>query len=261
MRLAAIAPIALGIASLAAAERPFTYLYHSATAPTGAKEIEIWTTYRRGHVDESYARQDNRLEFEIGLTDRLQTAIYYTNTQKTIDGVSETEQGFAWETKYRLTNTDIDAFGSAISGEVAFNSEEFELEVIAIIDKAIGDELFAANVKIEPEWSTAPGAWELAEIAIDITFGWSHRFSPMWSTGVELRSSSEIEHEADEGEYEFENSALFLGPNVHVSVDQFWCTLTILPQIIAFKGATGDGSRDLEGHERLEIRLIAGLHF
>src|SRR5262245_2737073 len=75
-----ITATAIGAALLAAGaaeanERHFTYVYESATLPTGAKEIEIWTTPRVGRED-YYRRFDQRAEFEVGLTDRLQTALY-----------------------------------------------------------------------------------------------------------------------------------------------------------------------------------------
>src|SRR5262245_34530149 len=56
-------------------ERHFTYTYESAVLPAQAKEIEVWTTPRLGR-DDYYARFDQRLEFEVGLTDRLQTSLY-----------------------------------------------------------------------------------------------------------------------------------------------------------------------------------------
>src|SRR5262245_5114486 len=56
-------------------ERHFTYTYETAVLPQGAKELEFWTTPRLGRED-YFARFDQRLEFEVGLTNRLQTSVY-----------------------------------------------------------------------------------------------------------------------------------------------------------------------------------------
>ncbi len=58
-----------------AQDRVFTYTYQSPVLNKGQKEIEVWTTLRGGRND--YFRGiDHRLEFEIGLGKRLQTAFY-----------------------------------------------------------------------------------------------------------------------------------------------------------------------------------------
>src|SRR5678810_823141 len=58
-----------------ATERRFTYTYESATLGAGEREIEPWTTLRLGR-NEYYRAIDNRLELEVGITDRLMTAWY-----------------------------------------------------------------------------------------------------------------------------------------------------------------------------------------
>src|SRR4051812_1480656 len=68
--LATLAPFAV-----AANERHLTYTYESAVLPQGARELEVWSTARLGR-EQRYARFDERVEFEVGLTDRLQTSFY-----------------------------------------------------------------------------------------------------------------------------------------------------------------------------------------
>src|SRR5262245_49356872 len=74
------AVIGLGVsaavpATARANERHFTYTYESAVLPKGAKEMEVWSTFRTGR-NNFYSRMDHRLEYEVGLTDRLQTSFY-----------------------------------------------------------------------------------------------------------------------------------------------------------------------------------------
>src|SRR5229473_1280845 len=62
----------------------------------------------------------------------------------------------------------------------------------------------------------------------------------------------------------WENTALFLGPVVSYRQEKWWAALTVLPQIYGLNfGGNPDANRqlDLEGHERVNIRLIIGISF
>src|ERR1051325_3144227 len=58
-----------------ASDRQFTYTYQSKVLGKNQREIEIWNTYATGR-NSFYNRLDHRSEFEIGLTNRLQTSFY-----------------------------------------------------------------------------------------------------------------------------------------------------------------------------------------
>src|SRR5438477_13207286 len=53
--------------------------------------------------------------------------------------------------------------------------------------------------------------------------------------------------------------AWFVGPNVHYARGKWWATLTVLPQVHGSPD-TRDGL-ELEEHEKIEVRLIAGINF
>jgi hypothetical protein len=53
-----------------------------------------------------------------------------------------------------------------------------------------------------------------------------------------------------------EHSAIFAGPVVSFSQPTWWATLTVLPQITAFKGKTGDSRLVLDEHEKIETRFL-----
>ncbi len=63
---------------------------------------------------------------------------------------------------------------------------------------------------------------------------------------------------------EWENTALFLGPVVSYRQEKRWAALSVMPQIY---GANFSGNPDhvskleLEGHERVNIRLLLGISF
>lgn len=250
---------------LSASERVFSYVEQSTVAPVGAKEVEVWSTYRRGHAGESFARQDNRLELEVGIVEGVQTAIYLNQTRITVDGISETESSISWEWKWQLSDPAADSFGSALYTEATVGSDEMSLEAKYIIDKQLGaNDVIAAHVQLEPEWHTAPGDFALVEWETVLASGWSHRIGQHWRAGLELRLATDIEEETaanGSSEWEVASSALFLGPNIHAQFGTFWFTGTVLPQIYAFEGATGDDQRDLTHQERVQIRFIAGINF
>src|SRR5690242_16308368 len=56
-------------------DRNFARTYQSITLAKGIKDLEVWNTLRTGR-DDFYRRLDQRIEFEVGLTDKLQTALY-----------------------------------------------------------------------------------------------------------------------------------------------------------------------------------------
>src|SRR5262245_29627635 len=76
----AIATATLLASSVGATDRRFTFTYEPETMPQGAKELEQWITLRTQrtkNVDqENYNAWDFREEFEFGVTDNYQIALY-----------------------------------------------------------------------------------------------------------------------------------------------------------------------------------------
>ena len=99
-----------------ATDRPFTYTYGSDVLFPGLFELEPWTTVRAGR-DNFFVELDHRLEFEFGLTRRLQTAIYLNFSALSFDDAvgnqraSEFLTGISWEWKYKLLDSLADPIG------------------------------------------------------------------------------------------------------------------------------------------------------
>ena len=91
------------------------------------------------------------------------------------------------------------------------------------------------------------------------TLGVTRDFGRHWALGLELRDHNELR------EYrEWENTAVFLGPAINYRQEKWWATLSFLPQVYGANfGGDPDGHRnlELEGHERVNIRLIFGISF
>ncbi len=238
-------------------ERHFTYTYESAVLPIGAREIEVWTTPRIGRED-YFVAFDERLEFEVGLTDRLMTAFYLNWSAVSADvepdvRESDTEfTGVSSEWKLKLMDPVADAVGLAVYGELSGGTDEAELEGKLIIDKQVGDLLLAGNLVLANEWELEPEETE-TEQEIDILLAAAWFLRPGLSAGLELRNHNAIV------EGELEHSALFFGPVLGYATDAWWAAITVLPQLPALE-KEGDGSRVLDGHEKLEARILFSFH-
>src|SRR6266545_4508107 len=179
---AAAGTIAAGPAVGRANERHFTYTYESAVLPPGAKELEVWTTPRIGK-DSYYVRFDERVEFEVGVTDRVMSA-FYLNISNTTAQVgpdareTETEfEGVSSEWKFKLGDPVADALGIGLYGEVTASTDELELEGKLLLDKRIGPLLVAGNLVLEQEWKFEEPDNE-SENAIEIDLAAAYTLRP-----------------------------------------------------------------------------------
>jgi len=274
----------LVIASLLASDtsrgqdRVFTYTYQSTTLGPGQRELEVWNTVRWGRV-EYFRGLDQRVEFEVGLTNRLQTAFYlniHTISQKEISTtleflspgqpvsipkatlLSETEFSFSNEWKFKLSDPAADPVGVALYGEYSISSRGIELEPRLILDKSLGGALIAFNAAGEFEFEKVvedDGTEKTEnESAMELDLGISCRILPGLYLGAEAMNVNGF------GEGRWAYSALFVGPTVSYTLDNFWVNLTVLPQVTAFKGGTHDGLV-LNQLERLHTRLLFSYAF
>jgi hypothetical protein len=91
---AAACAFALMAGAAGANERHFGYVYETGVLAPGAKELETSTTLRTGRED-YYSALDHRLEFEVGVADKLMTAFYlnWSNTSA-LDAAGEVASAF-----------------------------------------------------------------------------------------------------------------------------------------------------------------------
>ncbi len=273
-----------------ASERRFTYTYQSGVLGAGEVEIEPWTTWRSGR-EEYYSRFDNRLEFEYGVTNRLQWAWYFNTSAiaRDVDPLAEAEEeaeegegeaadaaasadatlvreseyefeGVSWEWKYKFTDPVADALGFALYGEATGAPKEAEVEAKIIVDKQIGNVLLAANAVGEYEWEFEEKEETVEEVKAEFDLGCAWLFSPAFSLGVEGRSHTTLVKAADE--WERESTAFFVGPTFSYAQEGWWSAFTVLPQVDAIKNEDdeSDETLDLHEHERVEVRILFGIH-
>jgi hypothetical protein len=248
-----------------ASQRRFTYTYESLVLNPGEVELEPWTTFRIGKED-YFARLDQRIEFEVGLSSKLQTSFYLNLHASTSQVDSTLVNDFEWggfsnEWKLKLRDPVADPFGLALYFEWGASTSEVEVEAKVIADKRYDNVLVAFNASIEPEFEfEAEGAGEVeaeTELNYEFDLAMAYFVNPSTSLGLEVRN-----HNLSISEIDYQHSALFAGPVVSYSSETWWATLTVLPQIAKLKGAEVDEGNDLvlSELEKLEIRFMFGIN-
>src|SRR5260370_2319989 len=292
---------ALGALTLAffgsshAEESQFGYVYTTDLLPKGAKELEQWATWRHQKIGGYFDQIDARTEFEYGLTDSLQTAIYanyawsraYHNGpfgattppepfSYDIPGPDEHYSasrfvGVSGEIIYRVLSPYTDALGVAFYGEPTVGPGFYELETKLILQKDFPDDrlIFAYNYTYAPELryvsdtAGGPKSWQ-EETDTNAYFAGSFRFSANRSAGFEFLNEREYDS------YNFShatNSGFFLGPSFHYGGKKFFVTATFLEQL-PWAGTHADtvpgtisGGRDFDHDiDRYRLRIKMGFY-
>jgi hypothetical protein len=249
-------------------ERFFTYTYEPETLPEGVTEYEQWITLRSGRNatvgQKNYNRWQIREELEYGVTDNYTVSLYLNQQSTTYRDPATDEnvssglefKGVSLENRYMLLNPAEHAVGVALYLEPTFAGDEAELEQKIIIGQRHGEWKWAFNLTHATEWEDN---FHETEGELEASFGITRRLNNRWSLGLEARDHNELpEYE------EWENTAVYLGPVVTFQQEKWWATLTVMPEIYGanFSGdPDGNSHLELEGHERLNMRLIVGFSF
>lgn len=279
-------------ASALAGESPFGYVYTTDTHPRGAREIEQWLTLRHDQSRGNYDLWQGRTEFEYGVTDRLQTALYLNYASVSAlhnrpDGTtgpgafvpdsvdpdarySKTFfQSLSNEWIYRVLSPYKDPIGLALYIEPTWGPDERELETKLIVQKNFFDDrlVWAANLTAAAESERYHSDnWE-REGELELTTGLAYQFAPRWHAGLEYRHHRGYEGRGfSSGKRVY--AANFAGPSMHYASQKWWLTLTYLRQLANAKAYTDDARADIidgrfygEHHERYELRLRVGFSF
>ncbi len=158
------------------------------------------------------------------------------------------------ELKYQLSDPTADLLGSALYLETTLGPRESELEGKLIVDRSVGNWLLAANavaeLELEPTRNDQGSELETAFV-LQPLLATAYLLPYSASIGVELRAPLGLSGDA-------KSATLFGGPVVRWSDQGFWAALGIEPQLAAFSKKSAGSRLDLNDHERLEVRLLAG---
>jgi hypothetical protein len=206
-----------------AQDRHFAWAYESTTLPKGSVDIEPGVTFSTGR-NYFYQSYTPRLEFELGLTDRLQTSVYFNSMHKAfaaidlngnITGIEkESDFSFSNEWKLNILNSSVKPIGLGLYGEFTFSPSEIELEGKILLDKKWGKNIVAFNQVEEVEFErnfltgdNGKGVIEThPELKIENNLAYMRMFKSNFGLGLEIRNQNII----DEHTWEF--STLSAGP-------------------------------------------------
>lgn len=261
-----------------AQDRQFVRTYQSTNLAQGVRDFEVWSTLRMGK--ESYFRRlDERLEFEIGLTDRLQTAFYLNMSHQSFANkgdstgtiFSESEFSVSSEWKYKLSDPAADIIGSGLYGEATISGTGLELEAKIILDKKINNHLIAFNIVGEWEWEqqvktkTVNGKvdqkneMELEATPVEFDLAYMYNIKPNFGIGFEAKNQYEITTAKG-----LEHAALLLGPTLYWNSKDNRHTIifNFLPEITNLhKTAEQPNNLDLDEYEKYDFRLLIDFTF
>ncbi len=250
-------------------EKRFTYSYEPETLPAGAWEFEQWVTLRTQRTKAGDVKQQNynkwelREELEYGVTDNYSVSLYLNSSAESFRDFNQNPpadtsefkfDGISIENRYMVLNPAEHAVGLTLYLEPRFSGDEAEIEQKIILGQRHGDWKWAFNLTHATEWSEN---FHKTEGELEASFGIARDLNNHWSFGLELRDHNELPDYS-----KWENTALFLGPVVSYRQEKWWAALTIMPQIYGANfGENPDANRhlELEGHERVNVRLVFGI--
>jgi hypothetical protein len=231
----------------------WTYLKTVNVHAPGEVEYEQYVTAKWDYDDDDDGkyRFDFRHEFEFGITDNFQMAVYLADWRVKHSNSSGTVTEFrtsALEFKYKFSDPVTDPIGFAAYGEFKIGSEKFALEGKALFQKTIDRWNFGYNFVLEAEWEDngANGArYVNSKGKIKNYLGVAYQTAPSFSIGAEILAITPIPDWAGTDETRF-----YAGPALSYRGTGWHITTTFEV-----------GLNRVAGAERFQLRTIFGIDF
>jgi hypothetical protein len=258
-------------------ENLFGFTLGSDVEPAGAKGIALEAVGRFGKRTGSYETVGKKLEFAMGVTDRISVAFGAFTSYHRVAGVADLEDvkkyafnGFGAEVRWRLLDRKTHPFGMTIHIEPSVQTHDeltgqpgtkYGVENKLILDsELIKDRLFAAfNLIYEVEKVREHGSdgWEKGS-KIGAAIAATYQFVPNRFAGAELRYLRAYEGLTLDT---WAGEALYVGPTLFVRITpKIWLAAAWNAQV-AGKEAGSDQRLDLANFERHQARLKVGAEF
>ncbi len=247
--------------------RIFTYTYEPEVEPKGDWELEQSVTSRLGRNaavgQQEYQKWEFRTEIEHGVTDRYTVGLYindtYVHERDPVSGKTTDDNrftGISIENRYQLLDPVENPVGLTLYLEPTWDGQNAELEQKIIIGQRHGEWKWAVNLSHATEWE---GDINNYEGELELSAGLARNLTEHWTLGLEIRDHNELPLYQ-----QWENSVIYAGPTLSYHRQKWWAALSVMPQIYGWN-ASGNPDQnphlELEGHERLNVRLIVGFSF
>jgi hypothetical protein len=247
--------------------RIFTYTYEPETEPKGDWELEQYVTSRLTRDaavgQEHYQKWESRTEVEHGVTDRYTLGVYVNDDYEHFHDPSTGNNsdvnrfsGISLENRYNVLDPVENPVGLTLYLEPTWDGQNAELEQKIILGQTHGNWKWAVNLAHATEWE---GDLNNYEGELELSAGLGYALSSRWTLSLEARDHNELPLYQ-----QWENSAVYLGPTLSYHRMKWWAALTVMPQIYGWNQSGNPDQNthlELEGHERLNLRLIVGYSF
>lgn len=248
-------------------ERIFTYTYEPETMPAHAWEAENWLTWRAGRNaavgQEHYNLWEFRQSAEYGVTDDYTVEFYVNSSLEGFHDPSSRRDfsDFRWdgisiENRYMVLNPANHKVGLTLYLEPRISDTGAEVEQKIILGQRYGKWKWALNLTHSTEWSSH---FRKTEGEVEASFGLARELGKHWALGIEVRDHNELPDYS-----KWENTAVYIGPALSYHRGRWWAALSVMPQIYGanfIDNPDRNHHLDLEGHERVNTRLIFGFSF
>ena len=234
--------------------RKFSYSRESGAPTAGAAEFQFWSTDRAGR-EQRFNQLDNRLEVEVGVSERLMTA-FYLNTSANVQGegasrsASSGVTGVTTEWKYTLTDGPAPV-GTAIFFDATGRPEAMDSRLKFIVDGTTPSTVWAVNVTANGGIDDLGGE-NTQRLGGELNGGFAFVPTPELSVGAEVWSFA-VRNQAT-----YEGLTVYAGPAVTWSPGAVWISATLLGQVGTLGGPEGTFTRDLVRRESVNFRLLFG---
>lgn len=254
-----------------AGEGLFSRAYTTETVPAGHYELEETVRNRTQRAFGTYDAFDFKSEFEYGVTDALQAALYVNAGYLHAKGAPDdndpngetgfTRNGFfltsiSGEIIYRVLSPVSDPIGLAFylepevgfhdlhNGDQEFNSYAIEFRTLFqknfLEDQLILVYNFVAEVEFF-RYGNHDTPW-FGELDWNNEIGGSYRVAANWYAGLEFRNHNEVGNF-----FSHDHSVFWIGPVIHYGGPKVWATLGLLREV-AGNPDGNDAAGSYQGH-------------
>lgn len=267
MKIKSLLSILFLASTVLADNRLFTYTYEPETEPRGDWEVEQSITSRAGRTaavgQKDFQAWEFRTEIEHGFTEHYTASLYFndhfTHFINPGDGRRVNDNrwaGLSVENRYLVLDPRDHAVGLTLYLEPTYDGKNAELEQKIIFGQRFGNWKWALNLTHATEWQND---FRRREGELEISAGLARQLTPRWVLALELRDHNELPDYR-----EWQNTALFLGPTLSYHRQKWWAALSVMPQICGVNFSDNPDANqhlELEGHERVNFRLLVGFSF